>query len=102
MNSLPVGDIVLQDAKQCGSNIRPLTERILDVDELEVYSHSGRVDYVPNMECIVTIIGKIYNQWEVTLTKLDVDRDINNCITSRPPCCNDYLKIFNSELHKIL
>ncbi|CAG5128966.1 unnamed protein product [Candidula unifasciata] len=89
------GDIILQNNAQCKAWVQHL-ERVQDMDELEVYSHSGREYYAPNMDCIVTILGKQYNQWEITLTKINIDKDKDNCKTSRPPCCNDFLKIFNS------
>lgn len=90
------GNIILQTDSQCKASVQHL-ERVEDLDEFDVYSHSGREYYAPNMNCIVTILGKPYYQWEITIFKINIDKDKDNCITSRPPCCNDYLKIFNSK-----
>ncbi|XP_005101995.2 uncharacterized protein LOC101861519 [Aplysia californica] len=86
-------DIVLQSKHHCGSYERPLEERILDTDELQVFSHSGAQYYAPNVDCIITIIGKTYHQWEVQLINLHIDG--HKC-EHYSPCCNDFLKIFNS------
>ena len=45
-------------------------------------------------DCMVTIIGKTYYQWEVKL--LSINLDGHDCLIYSP-CCNDYLKIFNSK-----
>ncbi|KAK0053613.1 hypothetical protein Bpfe_017073 [Biomphalaria pfeifferi] len=90
------GDFVIQSDKQCGSYFKPVEERVLDLDEFDVFSHSGRQYYAPGMDCILTIIGKTYNQWEITVTQLNIDKYKDTCREQRAPCCNDFLKIFNS------
>lgn len=95
-------DFVLQSDRQCGTYLKPVEERVLDVDELDVFSHSGRQFYASNMDCILTIIGKTYYQWEVTVTQLNIDKYKDSCREQRAPCCNDYLKIFNSKSNILL
>ncbi|GFN75501.1 hypothetical protein PoB_000200700 [Plakobranchus ocellatus] len=90
------GNFVMQHTSHCGNYQHPKEERILDKDELTIYSHDGNNYYGPNKDCILTLIGKTYHQWEVTLSKLDVDKDQDDCREESPPCCNDYLKMFNS------
>ncbi|RUS91805.1 hypothetical protein EGW08_000376 [Elysia chlorotica] len=90
------GDFTMQSNEHCGNYQHPKEERILDIDRLTVSSHEGSLYYGPNKDCIITIIGKTYHQWEINITKLDIDAYVDDCREESPPCCNDFLKIFNS------
>ncbi|XP_076450279.1 uncharacterized protein LOC143286551 [Babylonia areolata] len=87
-------DIVLQ-GQNCGSQQTPLVVRMTQKDEDTVVSHVGEY-YELSKDCIVTIIGKPYYQFQLELLSIDIDSRSYYADYCKGLCCNDYLKMFNS------
>ncbi|KAL8585434.1 hypothetical protein ACOMHN_061915 [Nucella lapillus] len=64
-------------------------------DEDTIVSHAGEY-YELSKDCIVTIIGKTYYQFELNLRNIDIDSRSYYADYCKGLCCNDYLKMFNS------
>lgn len=94
---LPDSVILLQNQNgECSSIWNPEIKRVQDRDTFQVYSQSVEQDfYESDRNCVVTLIGKVGYQWEIRITKFDVEGDTT--AGDVPVKCQDFVKIYDAE-----
>nr|KAG5709717.1 hypothetical protein BaRGS_027742 [Batillaria attramentaria] len=65
------------------------------IDEDYIVSHAGNEYYAPSYDCIVTLIGKQYYQFQIELRMIDIDKRRYSSEYCKGLCCHDYLKMYN-------
>ena len=87
-------DIVIQ-GQNCGSQQIPLVVRMTQTDEERIISHAGEDYYRIGLDCIVTLIGKPYYQFQLELLMINIDSRSYHADYCKGLCCSDYLKLYN-------
>ncbi|XP_045196634.1 uncharacterized protein LOC123551631 [Mercenaria mercenaria] len=94
---LPDSVILLQNKNgECSSIWNPEVKWLQDRDVFSIYSQTVEQDfYEADRNCVVTLVGKIGYQWEITVTKFDVEGTTTS--NGIPVKCNDFVKLYDSE-----
>ncbi|KAK7113284.1 uncharacterized protein [Littorina saxatilis] len=91
---IPVSSDIIIQGQNCGSQQAPLVIRMTQQDEETIRSHADDY-YRSSLDCIVTLIGKPYYQFQIELKTIDIDSRRYAADYCKGFCCNDYLKLFN-------